>query len=104
SWLAEYEKTIEAQVETRRNQRMTVLGKRSQASENTETETETDDEHKEKDGGHASLQAESTPRSVFSRRSHKRQQRRFADDYAATSQVTIGRISLFSPKLSAKKS
>ncbi|KAG0264759.1 hypothetical protein DFQ27_001031 [Actinomortierella ambigua] len=104
SWLAEYEKTIEAQVETRRNQRMTVLGKRSQVSENTDTETETDDEHKEKDGGHASLQAESTPRSVFSRRSHKRQQRRFADDYAATSQVKIGRISLFSPKLSAKKS
>ncbi|KAF9151642.1 hypothetical protein DFQ26_001176 [Actinomortierella ambigua] len=112
SWLAEYEKTIEAQLAMQRNQRVTVLGKRSQVSDSTdtetetdsETETETDDEHREKDGGHASLQAESTLRSVFSRRSHKRQQRRFSVDYAATGEVEIGRVSLFSPKISAKKS
>ncbi|KAF9168356.1 hypothetical protein DFQ26_008979 [Actinomortierella ambigua] len=42
SWLADYEKVIEAQLATQRNQRVTVLGKRSQVSGSTDTETDTD--------------------------------------------------------------
>ncbi|KAG0264767.1 hypothetical protein DFQ27_001039 [Actinomortierella ambigua] len=101
---------------------MTVLGKRSQVSENTETETETNAdsnanantdagadsssgteiEHKLTDGDRDSQQAEPTMRPIFSRRSNKWQQRRFSLDYAETREVEIGRISLFIPKLSAR--
>ncbi|KAF9147117.1 hypothetical protein DFQ26_003098, partial [Actinomortierella ambigua] len=81
SWLVSYGRAIREQLTAQRDERitMTVLGKHSQVTEDSETEADPD----------AAADAD-TDGPIFSRRSTKRQQRRFAQEYAETGEVEIG--------------